>query len=285
MAMIKKSFITIFTILLLVISILSAMQVEIVDANPVPFPPLPNTELPTLTIQTPASQSSLYANNSMAINFTVIQPDSWLYYYNGFFPYVGTCNLYIYLDGSLKTGFPSTQVKVNDYTIEFGNLSSNQHTAKIDGYCLAPSQIGTYQTNVTQTVTFTVNASSQTISFHANPVMTIRGPYPSPTPTASPTPEPTADPSSNSSPENIPTLTVSPTNTITQNPTPKPSTYSSYKPTPTPTPTFTTNPTINNSVLQSDFLSHNALPIAVLSAFGLILITLMAVFYKRRKKV
>jgi hypothetical protein len=55
--------------------------------------------------------------------------------------------------------------------------------------------------------------------------------------------------------------------------------------TPTPIPAITTNPTINNSVLQSGFLSHNAFPIAVASAVGLIFIALMAVFYKRRKKV
>ena len=55
--------------------------------------------------------------------------------------------------------------------------------------------------------------------------------------------------------------------------------------TPTPIPAITTNPTINDSVLQSDFLSHNSFPIAVASAVGLIFIALMAVFYKRRKKV
>jgi hypothetical protein len=52
-------------------------------------------------------------------------------------------------------------------------------------------------------------------------------------------------------------------------------------------PVLTPAPSLNsnNSVLISDFLSNNLFLIAVLSAFGLILITLMAVFYKRRKKV
>jgi hypothetical protein len=257
------------TISLLVTSILVEMQVGgVVDANPVPFPATPNTELPTLTIQTPVSQSSLYANNSMAMSFTVVQPDSWLSYYNGFFPYVGTVNLYVYLDGSLKQGFPWTKVKVNDYTVEFGNLSSNQHTIRIDGYCLAPSQIGTYQSNVTQTVTFTVNANSQTISFFANPVMTIRGPYPSPTPTASPTPEPTDNPSSTSSQENIPTFTVSPTNTPLQNPTPNPSINPIEKPTPTPIPTLTP---IGNVEKDTDTVPASEIAIAVLAVVGICL--------------
>jgi hypothetical protein len=47
----------------------------------------------------------------------------------------------------------------------------------------------------------------------------------------------------------------------------------------------TINPTINNSVSQSDFLSHNAFSIIMLSAFGLILITLMTVLSRRRRKV
>ena len=278
--MTKKSFKAIVTISLLVTSILVEMQVGgVVDANPIPFPATPNAELPTLTIQTPESQSILYANNSMALSFTVVQPDSWLSYYNGFFPYVGTCNLYVYLDGSLKQGFPWTKVKVNDYTIEFGNLSSNQHTIRIDGYCLAPSQIGTYQSNVTQSVTFTVNATSQTISFYANPVMAIRGPYPSPTPTASPTPEPTDDPSSSSSQENIPTFTVSPTNAQPQNPTPKPSTNPIDKPTSTPIPTLTP---IGKVEKDTGSIPAAEVAIAVIAVLG---ICLAVVIVLQRKNV
>ena len=48
--MTKKSFIAIFTILLLVISILSAMQVEVADANPIPWCFDPQM---TVTIQSP----------------------------------------------------------------------------------------------------------------------------------------------------------------------------------------------------------------------------------------
>lgn len=183
-----------------VLVLISLACMQLANANPIPYPSTPNTELVTLTIQTPESHSTLYANNSMVMNFTVIQPDSWLYYYNGFFPYVGRCYVYVYLDGSFKQAFPSTQVKVNDYTVEFDNLSSNQHTAKIDVYCLTFSQIGTYQSNVTQTATFTINANSQTISFYENPVMTIRGPFPSEAPIASTNPPPSLSPTSTPTP-------------------------------------------------------------------------------------
>lgn len=56
--------------------------------------------------------------------------------------------------------------------------------------------------------------------------------------------------------------------------------------TPNPNPTLTIiNPNSSNSFSAFDFLSHNTFPIGVLSVFGLILITLMVVFYKKRKKV
>ena len=191
---------SVFTIIAAALVLISLACMQLANANPIPYPSAPNTELPTLTIQTPESQSLLYANNSMAMNFTVIQPDSWLFYYNGFFPYVGRCYVYVYLDGSSKQAFPSTQVKVNDYTLEFSNLTSDQHTAKIDVYCLTFSQIGTYQSNVTQTVTFTINSNSQTTSFYANPVTTIRGPYPSAAPIASTNPSPSLSPTSTPTP-------------------------------------------------------------------------------------
>jgi hypothetical protein len=67
--------------------------------------------------------------------------------------------------------------------------------------------------------------------------------------------------------------------------TPAPSPTQSPKPSPTPplSSTVTTNPTSNNSILASDLLSNQLFPIVTLSAFGLILIILIAVLFKRRK--
>jgi hypothetical protein len=69
--------------------------------------------------------------------------------------------------------------------------------------------------------------------------------------------------------------------------TPEPNPTQSPKPSPTQllSPTVTTNPTSNNSILAPDFFSSLIFPMIILGAFGLVLIILMVVFYKRRKKV
>jgi hypothetical protein len=78
MAMIKKSF-AMCAIFLLVISILSALQVEVVDANPTwgtsatPIPPI--TDPPQITITSP---NSIEYSNPVPLNITIIQPDSWV---------------------------------------------------------------------------------------------------------------------------------------------------------------------------------------------------------------
>src|SRR5665647_2598605 len=77
--MIKKAFIKIFTVLLEVISILSAMQVEVAEANPTwgkpgtPIPPI--TDPPQIIINSPNNGEY---NNPVALNITIIQPDSWV---------------------------------------------------------------------------------------------------------------------------------------------------------------------------------------------------------------
>src|SRR5665647_1283562 len=77
--MIKKAFIKIFTVLLLVISILSAMQVEVAEANPTwgkpgtPIPPI--TDPPQIIINSPTPTEY---NNPVPLNITIIQPDSWV---------------------------------------------------------------------------------------------------------------------------------------------------------------------------------------------------------------
>ena len=65
--MIKKSFITMCTILLLVISILSMMQVEVVDANPLTYSP-PKPAIPEFTLK--------YADNSYNLDGNFVQNKS-----------------------------------------------------------------------------------------------------------------------------------------------------------------------------------------------------------------
>ena len=77
--MIKKSVIALCAILLLVISILSAMQIEVADANPTwgtsatPIPPI--TDPPQIIINSPNSAEPI---NPVLLNITIIQPDSWV---------------------------------------------------------------------------------------------------------------------------------------------------------------------------------------------------------------
>jgi hypothetical protein len=188
----KKTALALVLIFALLFPATGTELVKIAGANAIPYPPTPNTDLPTLVIQTPEPHSPSYANNTLELNFTVIQPNSWDSYYMDFMPTVGRCYGYCYLDGILVNAFPSTQNIVSNYTFVFSNLTSNQHTVKIDVYTLTFSQIDTYQSNVTQTVSFKINAGSQTISFHEEPIAIIRGQYPpsASSPLSEPTPTP-----------------------------------------------------------------------------------------------
>ncbi|MCW4019219.1 MAG: hypothetical protein NWF00_11175 [Candidatus Bathyarchaeota archaeon] len=148
----------------------------------------------------------------------------------GFMPVIGRCYIHIYLDGTLNQSFPSTNNTVMNYTAVFENLVIGQHTIKMDVYALTFSQIGSYNSNVTQTVSFTIGSESQMISFYEKPVEIVRGPYPSPSPTPSPsttaissaTPSPTATTNPNITPSNAPSqqqTSPSPSPTIPEFPT------------------------------------------------------------------
>ncbi len=197
---------------LLAISILTAIlvliigvQVIVVDANPtIPYPQVPNTDLPSLTIETPANPLPLNDNNTVAINITVIQPDAWLHYYMGLKPIVGKYYGYAYLDGIMKMGDINSQDKVCNFNISFTGYPDTvlticgynrsftsdtvQHKLTIQLYCKTFSQIGNFQSNVTQDVSFTIDSSSQTISFLETPVKIDRGTYPLGSPGSSSTP-------------------------------------------------------------------------------------------------
>jgi len=194
------------------VSILIGIQVEVANANPIPYPQEPNADLSFLTVGVPANPLPLDDNKAAVINIIVMQPDAWLHYYMGFMPYVGRCYGYVYLDGVMKLGFPSTQDKVNYYNISFTGYPDTvlringynssftrdtvQHKLTIQLYCITFSQIGNYQSNVTQDVSFTIDSISQSISFLNTPVRTDRGTYPtanastSPIPTINITPTP-----------------------------------------------------------------------------------------------
>jgi hypothetical protein len=147
----------------------------------------PNTELPTLTIQTPPFTGNEYQDCNFTLQFEIIQPDSWLYNLYGSIPPVGSYRVYVYLNGFLKQAFPPNNDKVNDYTVAFRNLTGYEnHTVRIIVSCLTYSEIGSYQSNVTQSATFEIVPYFGYIDFAKSPVTTIRGTYPSATPRSSP---------------------------------------------------------------------------------------------------
>ena len=141
-----------------------------VQANPSPDQSVSTTELPTLTVQTPDSSSPLYANNTLELNFTVTKPQSWDSYYQGIIPTVGEAVIYLFLDGVMNRAYPWTQNNVDQYTAAFTNLTQQPHTLWIDIYCYIYSDGS--NDSVSQTVTFTINAQTQTISFSESPVET-----------------------------------------------------------------------------------------------------------------
>src|SRR5665647_161294 len=193
--MIKKSFIAGITVLLLLILVLAEMQLDVVYANPIPYPDTPTTELPTLTIQTPAPSSLSYADNTLELHFNVTKPQPWNSYYLDEIPLVGVAWVYLYLDGVMKQTYSATHNTLDQYTAVLANLTKQQHTVWIDVWCEIPPDFT--NASVSQTLTFTIDAQAQTIAFHDDPIVTIRpgtqstvAPSP-PAPTVTPTPTPT----------------------------------------------------------------------------------------------
>ncbi len=97
-------------------------QVEIVQANPIPYQP--TNELPTLTVQTPEPSSPIYASNNLELKFNVTTPQSWISYYRGQ-PNVATVIVLCFLDGVRKQAYPFANDTFNQYTVDFTNLTNN----------------------------------------------------------------------------------------------------------------------------------------------------------------
>jgi hypothetical protein len=69
--------------------------VEIVNANPIPWPTTPILDNPTITIHSP-SNNTVYTNGNTTISLTVTKPDSWK---RELFPYARVDSVGTYLDG------------------------------------------------------------------------------------------------------------------------------------------------------------------------------------------
>jgi hypothetical protein len=130
----KKALGVAFVLALLLSAVALLQFVSLAKANPVPYPPTPNTELPTITVQTPQNYSDIYAENSVILNFSVTKPDSWNRYHLGI-PVIGDYQVFVYLDSDLFDTFldprPYEQL-TRDYSLVLNGLTSELHTLKID---------------------------------------------------------------------------------------------------------------------------------------------------------
>jgi hypothetical protein len=123
---------TIFLSMILV-SVVSTLCVEVVDANPVPWSTTPNIEKPALTVISPQNYTT-YNADSLYLNFTAIKPDSWNAIYI-VVPYVGQMySADVYVDGSLISHYGysgSAFVKFNQSTPELNQTAPGEHTLNV----------------------------------------------------------------------------------------------------------------------------------------------------------
>lgn len=130
----KKSLVAAFVLALLFSTVASLQFVSLAKANPVPYPSTPNTDLPTLTVQTPQNHSDIYAKNSLILNYSITKPDSWNNYHLGI-PVIGDYQVFVYLDNNLLDTFvdyrPYEHVTQN-YSLVLNGLTNEWHIIKID---------------------------------------------------------------------------------------------------------------------------------------------------------
>jgi hypothetical protein len=124
------------SVLALLFSTVALLQfVSLAKANPVPYPSTPNTDLPTLTVQTPQNHSDIYAENSFILNYSVTKPDSWNNYHLGI-PVIGNYVVFVYLDNNLLDTFIDYpypyEYMTRNYSVVLNGLTNEWHTLKID---------------------------------------------------------------------------------------------------------------------------------------------------------
>ena len=194
----KKAFIAIVAVALILVSLVEMQTVEIGKANPVPFPPTPNKETPSLAIVNPQNYSTVNAS-SFLLNFTVTKPNSWNSVY--IFFYIGQIiSIDVLLDGNLRSQMDMRGNNATSFSVLFNQLTSGLHEANVtvlsytyytQVFLDRPNiysnitdndrPIYAYPIVVSDTVFFTVDASVPSSSPPASPSPT---PSPSPAPTS-----------------------------------------------------------------------------------------------------
>jgi hypothetical protein len=186
-AIVKKIALASFALLLLLVAVFKFSSLAI--ANPVPYPTEPSQEFPTLKVNSPEN-GEVFRATTVEVNFTVTKPDSWNFYWLTTLPVVGTYDVLVYLDGNLLSEYPlmdpgSSGFPAADYSVSLQRLTRGSHAVKIDVEAFTyyddpssePGDYLTYSRNITEMISFTVNAD-----------------LPTPSPTSTPTSEPQTKP-------------------------------------------------------------------------------------------
>jgi hypothetical protein len=92
---VKRTALASFTLLLLLVVIFQFSSLAL--ANPVPYPAEPSQEFPIIKVDSPEDGEFLTAT-SVSLNFTVIKPDSWNFYWLTTMPVIGTYDVFMYMD-------------------------------------------------------------------------------------------------------------------------------------------------------------------------------------------
>jgi hypothetical protein len=131
--MTKKSFITLFTFLLLATSILAEMQFEVAEANPIPWNTKPNLDQPAVFMESPQN-NTVYKDSNLFLIFNVTKPASWKIH--GPIQYVGqiTSVIKVYKDGfdiSNHSNLVYDRKGSFFYSDRLNNLTSGLHILNI----------------------------------------------------------------------------------------------------------------------------------------------------------
>jgi hypothetical protein len=171
------------TILVLVVGI---QAVEVVDANPVPWPSTPNQDKPTITVQTPQN-NTVFAYNATDVwlNFTIAKPDSWTIQHLVTIPMVKEESVEAQLDGNtVYRGWSREKVAVKlDLNQSAPGLHTLNVTILMNSYYRGAAYNGSHIVSDIYSSSGPVYqypwATSQIVYF------TVEQPIPTPTPTNS----------------------------------------------------------------------------------------------------
>jgi hypothetical protein len=275
-----RKIVFVYAVVLFFLSLVILEISEVAEANPIPYPATPSQERPTLTIKNLQNYST-YGVGAMALDFSVVPPESWSRLYDFFFHIGYVKNVTVYLDGKLCGSFPCNttefslilnQTALGTHKIEVTVISYSYYLTPVAGMENIPSKYLVYDgqhpyeywTTVSDTLFFTTSASSSDLPTHI--------------PTT-PTPPPTA------------TLSSVPTNAPTNTPTTNPTSNSQYTPSPTqiisPTPIPTPSqsiPTINTGPRLPVELNPSIVYILALVIVIVAIASIALVYFRIRKK-